>query len=264
MTRFSVITIIVMFAGLNVHAGSDHDDVGQSRFGEIIRRVGERPDGLPSSLIIKTNSMLVAIGDSITQSAKELKGFMTTSDAVVRSMLPGLSRGRFLTRGRGGDTAKDIAERMVKVLDEIRPTHVVLNTGVNDTGLSHGIGPDEKHAQYISQVEYMLKITNERGVSTILLAPTLYKEKLDSPNNALLLRYAASMKRSAEMHGCIFVDTHDMFRRYLAEENADETTRLVTRDGIHLNPLGQDIMAVGLLRGLGLTDEEILAVPVIP
>ena len=43
----------------------------------------------------------------------------------------------------------------------------------------------------------------------------------------------------------------------LKQKPAAETGNWLTQDGVHMKPLGDAIMAVGVLRGLGVTDAKI-------
>lgn len=59
------------------------------------------------------------------------------------------------------------------------------------------------------------------------------------------------------------VDLHGMFLTALKRKPADRKTWL-TGDGVHMNALGDGIMAAGVLRALGVPDAKIAASETVP
>lgn len=156
ITHLILISLLFVSSAL-AQISADPASVRPARFAEIIRRVGPKPDTLPATCWLKAGQNVVAIGDSITQSAKEINGFMTTADAITRTLVPERKMDRFLTRGRGGDKAVNILERLDAVLAETKPHVMIVNTGVNDADDRPSFAIDDQ----VSQVSYfVMRIPN--------------------------------------------------------------------------------------------------------
>jgi hypothetical protein len=50
-----------------------------------------------------------------------------------------------------------------------------------------------------------------------------------------------------------------MFLTALAKKPAGEGDKWLTRDGVHMKPMGDALMALGVLRALGVPDAKIAA-----
>ena len=92
----------------------------------------------------------------------------------------------------------------------------------------------------------------------VMLSTTVIHEELDGPENAKLVSYNAALRDIAHKHHAIFVDFqkpfHDLISAYRKETGARDL--LLTVDGVHMNPLGNRIMAYTILNGLGISPED--------
>ena len=71
--------------------------------------------------------------------------------------------------------------------------------------------------------------------------------------------YADAMKAIAAERKCDLVDLHTLFIEALKKKPADVKGTWLTSDGVHMKPLGNAVMAVGILRGLGVPDDKLAA-----
>ena len=92
----------------------------------------------------------------------------------------------------------------------------------------------------------------------ILLTPTLIQEDANTEGNKRLVMYVEAEKQIAAEKKCQLVDLHAMFLTALKQKPADQKTWL-TGDGVHMRPLGDGIMATGVLRALGVPDAKFAA-----
>ena len=104
----------------------------------------------------------------------------------------------------------------------------------------------------------MVDQAQQAGIKVILLAPTVIQEDPNAEGNKRLTMYVEAEKQIAAEKKCQFVDLHGMFLTALKQKPADEKNWL-TSDGVHMKPLGDAIMAVGVLRALGVPDAKIAA-----
>ena len=67
----------------------------------------------------------------------------------------------------------------------------------------------------------------------------------------------AADKTIAEEQKCQFVDLHQMSLDAIAKKPADAKGNWLTRDGVHMQPMGDALMALGALRAFGVPDERL-------
>ena len=114
-------------------------------------------------------------------------------------------------------------------------------------------------AEYKKNVTTMVDAAQKAGIKVILLTPTVIGEDVTKEGNKRLLKYVEAEKQIAAEKKCQLVDLHAMFLTALKQKPVDKKTWWLTVDGAHMNPLGDAIMAVGVLRALGVPDEKIAA-----
>jgi hypothetical protein len=71
--------------------------------------------------------------------------------------------------------------------------------------------------------------------------------------------YVDAMKSIAAEKKCILVDLHVMFLEAIAKNNVK-----LTSDGVHMSPYGDSIMAIGVLRTMGVPDAKISSIDLTP
>jgi hypothetical protein len=60
-----------------------------------------------------------------------------------------------------------------------------------------------------------------------------------------------------EGHGSQFVNLHQLFLDALAKKPASVKGNWLTRDGVHMQPVGDALMALGALRAFGVPDDKL-------
>jgi len=114
-------------------------------------------------------------------------------------------------------------------------------------------------AAYKENVGKMIDQAQAAGIKVVLLAPTIIQEDPQAEGQKRLPLYVNAMKELAAQKKCGFVDLHQMFLDALAKKPADQEGNWLTGDGVHMKPLGNAIMAVAGLRGMGVPDDKIAA-----
>jgi lysophospholipase L1-like esterase len=73
--------------------------------------------------------------------------------------------------------------------------------------------------------------------------------------------YVDAEREIATAKKCVFIDLHQMFIDALTKRpeaiGLDKNKRAYTADGVHMKPAGDAIMAIAVLKGLGVPDEKI-------
>ncbi len=205
----------------------------------------------PAELQLKPGDRIVALGDSITAGG----GYLRYIEQVLATNYPALKSPKILNAGVSGNKAESMIARFEKDVVARQPTVVTINVGINDVW--HRLKAPHSdvvlHA-YRTNLVAMVSRAQAVGARVILLAPTVIQENLEAEGNLRLPLYVEAMKAVAAEQKCGFVDLHAMFRQALAHKPADRTGNWLTGDGVHMAPLGNGLMALGVLRALGVPD----------
>ena len=210
----------------------------------------------PPDLQIKPGETIVAIGDSITAHG----GYLRLTDMILQVRYNDRKIPPIITAGISGQKAEDLVQRFEKDVIERKPAVVMISIGIND--VMHRL--DKPHdsevlKSYKANVTKMVEQAQAAGIRVILLSPTIIGEDPKSKGNQRLAMYVAAEKEIAAEKKCQFVNLHESFLEALQRKPATEKDNWLTGDGVHMKPLGDTIMAVGILRALGVPDTTIAA-----
>jgi acyl-CoA thioesterase I len=217
---------------------------------------GEPNVNLPRELILKPGSQIVAIGDSITAAA----GYLKDVDAVLAKKYPALKLPPIHNVGISGQKAEDLVQRFQKDVIDKKPAIVTISVGINDVWHRAGSPHDPKVlAEYWINVSRMVEMAQKAGIKVILLAPTVIGENALEAANKRLRIYVEAERQVARDRKCTLVDLHEMFLTALAKRPAELAgkDKWLTSDGVHMSPVGDALMAIGVLRALGVPDGQI-------
>jgi acyl-CoA thioesterase I len=220
----------------------------------VLPWVGKSPSTLPKSLMLQNSNAIVAIGDSITAAG----GYLLDIDGALSELYPKLQLPAIVNVGISGQKAEDLVLRFQKDVVDRKPAVVTLSIGINDVW--HRLGAPHDAAvlkAYKDNVARMVDMAQTNGIKVILLTPTLIQEDPETEGNKRLVQYVAAMKSIAEEKKCGLADLHALFLEALKHKPADVKGNWLTSDGVHMNPLGDAIMAAGVLRALGVPDKSL-------
>jgi lysophospholipase L1-like esterase len=226
-------------------------------FAVALALVGPAPADCPKELQIKAGDQIVAMGDSITAGG----GYLRDIDAVLAQQYPDLKIPKVINKGISGQKAEDLVQRFARDVLQLKPAFVTINIGINDVWHRLGKPHDEKVlAAYQENVAKMVDEAQKAGIKVILLTPTVIQEDASAEGNKRLTLYVEAQKKIAAEKRCQLVDLHCMFLTALKQKPADQKGKnWLTGDGVHMKPLGDAIMATGVLRALGVPDAKIAA-----
>jgi lysophospholipase L1-like esterase len=224
-------------------------------FAMVLALVGPAPADSPKQFQLKPGEQIVAIGDSITAGG----GYLRDIDAVLAQQYPDKKIPKVINKGIGGQKAEDLVKRFGDDVVKLKPAYVTISIGINDVWHRLGAPHDEKVlAEYKKNIAAMVDAAQKAGIKVILLTPTVIQEDADAEGNKRLVKYVEAEKQIAAEKKCQLVDLHAMFLTALKQKPAKRKTWL-TVDGVHMQPRGDAIMAIGVLRALGVPDEKIAA-----
>ena len=214
---------------------------------------------------------IVTLGDSITQGGGQPGGYVWLLDRYLNAAYPGTPI-TVVNAGISGHKATDMQARFERDVLAAKPQLVIISVGVNDVWHSFrdfktrrdypdGSLPNGVPLPvYVEKVEAMIVAAKAAGIRVVLLTPTPIHEDPASPENARLASYVKAMAALGLKHQSTVIDLNAAMTRAIAahQREAGRRVNLVTTDGVHLNPAGNQLVAWAILRGLGVP-EAVLA-----
>lgn len=220
----------------------------------VLPWVGTAPADVPKTLLLQNGNQVVAIGDSITAGG----GYLRATDAALAELYPALKFPKIINAGVSGQKAEQLIARFQKDVIDRKPAAVTISIGINDVWHRMKAPHDENILKaYKENVAKMVDMAQANGIMVILLTPTLIQENPDGEANQRLVQYVDAMKAVALEKKCGLADLHALFLEALKHKPADIRGNWLTKDGVHMSPLGNAIMATGVLRALGVPDAEL-------
>jgi len=233
---------------------------GEKLLAAAIDLVGPAKDA-PKELLLKAGDQIVCMGDSITAGG----GYLRDMDAVFAQQYPDLKLPKIINAGVSGNKAENCIARFEKDVLSKKPNVLTLNIGINDVWHRMKAPHDPNVlATYKENVGKMIDQAQAAGIKVILLAPTVIYEDPQAEGQKRLALYVNAMKELAAEKKCGFVDLHQMFLDALAKKPEGAGDKWLTGDGVHMKPLGNAIMALAGLRGMGVPDDKSAATVIMP
>jgi lysophospholipase L1-like esterase len=208
----------------------------------------------PGSLFLSRGDRIVAFGDSITYAG----GYLRYIDALLSEQFAEFEIPQIINKGIGGQKAENLVARFQKDVLDIKPAVVLISIGINDVWHRLKSPHDETvlHA-YERNLRKMVDMAQAAGIKVVLLTPTIIMEDRMAEGNLRLLQYDLAMREIALEKQCRVANLHTLFLNALRQKPREMSANCLTSDGVHMKPLGNAIMALGVLRALGIPEEKI-------
>ena len=212
----------------------------------------------PHTIAIKDGQTLAFLGDSITWGGTGAPaGFvnlvisgLTTTGLKVTPLPAGIKR----------HTSGKLAGRIGADVITKKPDWVIIQCGINDVGGGAQSVPAE---QFIKTISGMVDQCQAAKIEVMLLTVTMFTEDQNHANNQKLVAYNESIRALAKDKHCLLADVNPLMQAAVKlPDGAPAVTPKPNRiadDGIHLNPIGHQIMAGCILQAFGLTDAQLQA-----
>ena len=191
------------------------------------------------------------MGDSITEGGAAPNGYVTLA---IRGLAANGIKATAIPAGISGHKSNDMLARLEKDVLAKKPDFMTLSCGVNDVW--HGANgiPLDKYKENITQI---VDKCQAAGIKVVILTSTMIGEDQPNPNNQKLAAYNDFLKTLAKEKKCLLADLNADMQAGIAKAGADKKGNLYTGDGVHMNPLGNQMMATGVLKAFGLTPEQL-------
>jgi isoamyl acetate esterase len=199
---------------------------------------------------LKSTDRLVCIGDSITHASAEPQGFLTQ----IRSVLPNLAMQSYgLSGGRAADlwsgrTTWSQSTPYREIL-QTQPTIVILYIGVND--LWHK--PPTAANAFQQQLTELIQATKAITPTVIVATPAVIGETLTNPQDPSLNQFQHLIQTLTIAQQVTLCDLRAAFTQYLQSHNSAGLNQgILTTDGVHMNPQGNQLIAETILKSLAI------------
>ena len=166
----------------------------------------------------------------------------------LTALYPELSL-KVINEGVSGNRVIDLEKRWrIDVMDH-KPQWISVSIGINDVWRqldspdAEQVYPDKFEAVYRSLLNQTKELPDCR---VILMQPTVIKEYPDSTGTQLLKPYVDIVNRLTEEFNGVLVPTHGAFLHFLQCEIGQD----LTTDGVHMNTLGDMLMATTWLQAV--------------
>lgn len=211
------------------------------------------PANAQERFLLSDGETIVFLGDSITQAGTSTEGYISLIGVFL-----GVNGYEVDTVNAGisGHKSNDMLARLDADVLSHSPDWVSVSCGVNDVW--HGF---MENRQGVDLPEYQKNMTEivercqKAGAKVLLLTATPIHENPDSPENQKLRAYNAFLRELAKEKDLVLCDQFAAFEDLYEQKLNDR--RVLTTDGVHMNPRGNRLMARTILRALGATNQEI-------
>ena len=159
--------------------------------------------------------------------------------------------------GVGGNTSRDMLARVDNDVIAKKPDWMTLSCGVNDVWHgANGVPLDE----YEKNITEIVAKAQAAGIKVVILTSTMITEDPAAFTNKKLTAYNDFLRSLAQEKGLPVADLNVAMQAAVAQEKTkwpDVKGPLLTVDGVHMNPLGDQMMASAMLKTWGVTNAQI-------
>ena len=202
---------------------------------------------LQAEALVKSGQTIAFLGDSITQQgAGSPTGYVKLVEAGLKANeLPV----KIIGAGISGHKSNQMLDRLQRDVIDKKPDWMTLSCGVNDVWHGEKGVPLEEYKKNITAI---VDRCTAAGIRVVILTATPIKEE-DNENNKKLAGYNAFLKELAAERKLPLADLNAaMWEQLKTPAELRPAGDYLTSDGVHMNPLGDSVMATGVLEALGL------------
>ncbi len=204
-----------------------------------------------AEIAVSSGQKIAFLGDSITQGGVGPQGYVTL---VIRGLEANGVKATMIPAGISGHKSNDMLGRLEKDVLSKKPDWMTLSCGVNDVWHGANGVPLDKYKENITKI---VEQCQSAGVKVMILTSTMIGEDQPNPNNQKLMAYTEFLRTLAKDKKCLLADLNADMQAAIAKAGPDKKGNLLTGDGVHMNPAGNVMMATGVLKGFGLSAEQI-------
>ena len=201
--------------------------------------------------MIPDNTTILFLGDSITQAGVRPNGYVTLFKKQLAEHYPDKNI-KVIGAGISGNRVPNLQKRLNKDVLSKKPDLVFIYIGINDVWHSQS-GRGTSPADFESGLKEIIGKIQAQDGKVILCTPSMIGEKTDGTNplDPMLEEFSAISRRITKETGVQLLDLRNHFVDHLKENNPKNLAKnILTSDGVHLNPAGNQFVAKQMLAGL--------------
>ena len=200
--------------------------------------------------LVKPGDTVAFLGDSITEGgAGHPAGYVRRVEAGLQANDIKIN---VVPAGISGHKSNQMLERLERDVLSKKPTWMTLSCGVNDVWHGANGVPLDAYKQNITEI---VDKAQAAGIKVMLLTSTVIGEDLENDNNKKINEYNAFLRSLATQKKCLFADLNADMQEILKTKKTSDLR--LTSDGVHMNPLGDRVMALGVLKAFGLNADQL-------
>jgi lysophospholipase L1-like esterase len=201
---------------------------------------------------VQSGDTIAFLGDSITA------GGLGSPVGYCRLVISGLEavgvKAAAIGAGVSGHKSNQMLERLERDVLAKKPNWMTLSCGVNDVWHGANGVPLEPYKQNITAI---VDRCQAAGVKVMILTATMIGEDAANANNQKLAPYNEFLRALAREKKCLLADLNADMQAALQQAGPDRRSNMLTTDGVHMNPAGNQMMATGVLKGFGLDADRL-------
>lgn len=194
---------------------------------------------------------IVFLGDSITEAGAGPHGYVTLARKSLAELSPAAPP-EVIGAGISGNRVPDLLARLDRDVLARKPDVVVIYIGINDVWHSQN-GRGTPREEFEKGLRTLAEKIRAVGGKPVLCTPTVIGEKKSGTNplDGMLDEYADITRGVAADVKAPLIDLRKACIDHLAEHNkADAKEGILTTDGVHLTPAGDQFLATRMVEGL--------------
>ncbi len=204
-----------------------------------------------ADVAVKEGQKIAFLGDSITQAGARPGGYVTL---VIRGLEANGIKTTAVPAGISGHKSNQMLARLERDVLAKKPDWMTLSCGVNDVWHgAKGVPLD----QYKENITKIVAQCQAKGIKVMILTSTMIGEDASNANNGKLATYNDFLRELAKEKKCLLADLNADMQAVLEKAGPDRKDKILTRDGVHMNAAGNQMMAAGVLKAFGLDAKQI-------
>lgn len=186
---------------------------------------------------------ILFFGDSITRQGSNEDGFIRVLQNELTAKKDNTTQ--LINAGIGGNKVTDLFLRFNKDVLSKNPDEVIIWIGVNDVW-HRDVGTGTDLHKFSGFYQQMIDELKQRNIKVTLCTPSAIGELNDNsnPHDGLLNAISKTIRKLAKDNNCELIDFRKDFQEYETKNNINnESKGILTTDGVHLNPKGNQLVA---------------------
>ena len=202
-------------------------------------------------ILAKDNDKIAFMGDSITQGGAKPGGYVTL---VMSGLEANGVKATSIPAGISGHKSNQMLARLEKDVLSKKPDWMTLSCGVNDVWHgARGVLIDD----YKKNITEIVDQCQKAKIKVMILTSTMIKEDAAGDLNQKLKPYNDFLIELAKEKNLPLADLNADMQAAINASADKKGGKLLTGDGVHMNPEGNKMMAVGVLKAFGLDEKQI-------